>query len=400
MSSPDSGARAAELPSTIMNQWRNHGLTLSLGLLLLGLAGCRCHPAPGTRLQRCGDEIVVCGQLFHTGAPVVLWMDPDGYDGYRVERRFGSGIVGPSYHVRTNPLTDEEVDRIRHGEWTLDFLREKVDQFVIHYDVAGLSRTCFTVLHDQRNLGVHFMLDLDGTIYQTMDLKECAWHATDANGRSVGVEIANMGAYSINQFAPLQQWYAKDADGRVRITIPQRLGDGGIRTKNFVGRPARNQLISGIVQGGQFRQYDFTPQQYDSLTKLTAALCTVFPKITCDYPRQKRSLGPPTTRPTKGPPGNPTTRPDALAGPDEEGELIPHALPWAQFDNYQGVLGHYHVQTDKIDPGPAFQWDRVIEGARKLMSREAREANAEARGKPARFIPSPPATKPSTRASS
>ena len=42
----------------------------------------------GQRLERRGDEIVVCGQLYHTTAPVVLWMDPGGYDAYRLERRF------------------------------------------------------------------------------------------------------------------------------------------------------------------------------------------------------------------------------------------------------------------------------------------------------------------------
>src|SRR5579862_7016785 len=43
---------------------------------------------PGEKLQRSGDEIVVCGQFFHTGTPVVTWMDPGGYDAYRVEARF------------------------------------------------------------------------------------------------------------------------------------------------------------------------------------------------------------------------------------------------------------------------------------------------------------------------
>ena len=33
-------------------------------------------------------EIVIAGQYFHTGAPVVLWTDPGGYDAYRTERRF------------------------------------------------------------------------------------------------------------------------------------------------------------------------------------------------------------------------------------------------------------------------------------------------------------------------
>src|SRR5262245_52251775 len=43
---------------------------------------------PGTLAPRAGDEIVVAGQFVHTGTPVVLWLDPGGYDAYRVERRF------------------------------------------------------------------------------------------------------------------------------------------------------------------------------------------------------------------------------------------------------------------------------------------------------------------------
>ena len=47
-------------------------------------------PRPGQPVPRTGDEIMVAGQLFHTGTPVVLWVDPEGYDGYRVERRFAA----------------------------------------------------------------------------------------------------------------------------------------------------------------------------------------------------------------------------------------------------------------------------------------------------------------------
>src|SRR5438046_1087056 len=58
-----------------------------VALVLIG--GCS-HQQPkvvGQRLERKGDEIVVAGQYFHTGAPVVLWTDPGGYDAYRTERR-------------------------------------------------------------------------------------------------------------------------------------------------------------------------------------------------------------------------------------------------------------------------------------------------------------------------
>jgi hypothetical protein len=82
------------------------------------------------------------------------------------------------------------------------------------------------------------MLDLDGTIYQTLDLKERAWHATISNSRSIGIEIANMGGYRKEEGSPLEHWYTKDANGRTRITLPASLGDGGIRTPHFVGHPA------------------------------------------------------------------------------------------------------------------------------------------------------------------
>jgi len=318
---------------------------------VLFVAGCKTTPRPGAITARKGDEIMVAGQLVHTGTKVVLWTDPGGYDAYRVERRFSprekSGWdesiaenkeLSPNrYNLRNRGLTDEEIERVRGGGWDLPTLQKVVDQFVIHYDVCGTSRQCFRVLHDMRSLSVHFMLDLDGTIYQTLDLKERAWHASESNSRSVGVEIANMGAYPVSGKNPFDQWYAKDADGKIRITIPERFGDGGILTPNFVGRPARNEPITGNVQKQDLLQYDFTPEQYRALTKLTAALCTVLPKIKCDYPR------------------------------GADGKLITHRLTDEELKNLTGVIGHYHIQLNKVDPGPAFQWDNVVDGANRLM---------------------------------
>ena len=42
-----------------------------------------------------------------------------------------------------------------------------------------------------------------------------------------------------------------------------------------------------------------------------------------------------------------------------------------EYENYHGLLGHYHVQENKQDPGPAFQWDKVTNGARALMAHAA-----------------------------
>src|SRR6185312_17037912 len=66
----------------------HHVPLFALALALALGSGCRTAPRPGAPLARTGDEIIVAGQLFHTGTKVVLWTDPGGYDAYRVERRF------------------------------------------------------------------------------------------------------------------------------------------------------------------------------------------------------------------------------------------------------------------------------------------------------------------------
>lgn len=334
--------------------------TLAIVLMLVLLSGCQARP--GSELRRRGDEIVVCGRLFHTGAPVVLWSDPGGYDAYRTEKRFvpweraawtppapekkadGPGTPNRSgirFATRIGqpdcPLSTDDFERIRGGGWDLPTLQRCVDQFVLHYDVCGTSRQCFRILHDVRGLSVHFMLDIDGTIYQTLDLKERAWHATTSNDRSIGIEIANIGAYPEKEYPRvLGEWYPDDGGGP-RIRLPDRMGDGGVRTPNFVGIPARPEPIRGVIQGRELWMYDLTPQQYDSLIKLTAALCTIFPGITCDYPR------------------------------DAEGRLITAKLPDEELKTLRGVIGHYHMQDNKTDPGPALQWDLVIDGARRKL---------------------------------
>jgi N-acetylmuramoyl-L-alanine amidase len=327
---------------------------VAIVMLSLGAAGCASFPQPGTPESRRGDEIVAAGRFFHTGTRVILWMDPGGYDAYRVQRRFApldksgwdaSHAADPElapnrYGLRLAGLTTNEIEAVRGGGWSLPQLQKVVDQFVIHFDAAGTSRRCFATLQDLRGLSVHFMCDVDGTIYQTLDLKECAWHATIANSRSVGIEMANIGAYDVGASDSLEDWYRIGADGRTRLNLPDAFGAAGVWTPGFVGHPARANPVHGTVQGRELVQYDFTPQQYAALIKLTATLCKIFPRIECQFPA------------------------------DAHGEVIPHKLTDAEWKNFHGVLGHYHIQTDKVDPGPAFQWNYLIEGASSILRRE------------------------------
>lgn len=313
---------------------------------LLLLAACSSTPGVGDVIGRTGEEIVVAGQLVHVGAPVVLWVDPDGYDAYRPWPHFSDPEAGESQAARYGfrrlapgggEPDEEQRRRARNGQWSLAELGQVVDQLVLHYDVCGTSEVCFRVLQDDRHLSVHFLLDLDGTIYQTLDVEERAWHATIANDRSVGVEIAQAGARPLADAAQLDEWYAPAEDGATRVTLPERFGDGGQRDPDWSPRTARPGLQYGAINDQELVQFDFTEAQYRSLAKLTAALHRALPGIRLEAPR------------------------------DENGRVIRSALTREQFDAFSGVLGHYHVQTNKQDPGPAFDWDRLLREARALV---------------------------------
>lgn len=307
---------------------------LALAALPSLVAACATAPPLEPAHVRDGDEISICGELFDTGVPVVLWYDDDGYSAYETRPFFGDeGPRGLRYRpgrAVDDPSLQERVDE---RGFELDELREVVDQFVVHFDVCGTSENCFRVLQDERKLSVHFLLDIDGTLYQTLDLADQAWHARQANPRSVGVEIAQIGAWDPGDRASLERWYGEDADG-VRITVPADYGDGGVRTPAFVGRPAREGLVRGVVNGRELVQYDFTPEQYVSLVALVAALHGELPRIRLDAPR------------------------------DEEGRVRDSVLSDDEFDAFEGILGHFHVTEVKVDPGPAFDWEGFLTAVR------------------------------------
>jgi len=296
----------------------------ALTLLISVFAVTGCWRYKTAKLSGAGDEIVVAGQTYHTGTRVITWLETGGYNGY-----VG---VKPFLRRKTSGKHDDD-ERARASAWNLTGLQSVIDQFVIHYDGHGLSKLCFPVLQ-QRQLSVHFLLDLDGTIYQTVDLQERALHATTSNDRAIGIEIANVGAFPVGDPQILDRWYRKDATGQTRIQIPKELGDPRLQARPFSASPVRSEVVRGSIQGEEWAQYDFTAEQYEALIKLTAALCRLFPQIKNDYPR------------------------------DDHGALRSTKLPDDQLAQFKGILGHYHIQTNKNDPGPAFQWDKLIEGVR------------------------------------
>ena len=49
------------------------------------------------------------------------------------------------------------------------------------------------MLHDERGLSCHFIIDNDGTIYQGLDLALMGFQAGGFNAHSIGVELCNRG---------------------------------------------------------------------------------------------------------------------------------------------------------------------------------------------------------------
>jgi N-acetyl-anhydromuramyl-L-alanine amidase AmpD len=260
---------------------------------------CRSAPALSAAAPRIepprGDSVVIAGERFPIGTHVVLWSEPSGFNGY----------------ASAPLLAGEEPESYQPGRAglgarpSLTALCGRIDQLVLHYDAAGSSAECFRIL-EQRNLSAHFLLDVDGTLYQTLDVAEQAWHATKANARSIGVEIAHRGAFP-----------AASAEAESEL------------------RGAR--VVEGVVQGERLVQAEFPPEQLAALVKLAAGLCRALPRIRPEAPR------------------------------DAHGRVRNAVLGAAEYAAFHGILGHFHVQTNKLDPGPAFPWEGFLaELAREL----------------------------------
>src|SRR5262249_9745465 len=269
------------------------------------------------------------------------WRDDGGYDAYLRQKYFAVEPVPDGklrYAEVRGDLPAAIAARVAQRGWSLDDLQQLVHLFVLHFDACGTSRQCFKVLHDHRYLSVHFLLDVDGTIYQTLDLQEQAHHATIANAASVGVEIAHPGCWPAPDHPDLRRWYERDGRGW-RMQFPG-LGEPLLRTAGFVARPARPELVEGEIHGVRYWQFDFTREQYSALAHLLAALHRVFPRSGREPPR-------------------------AAPGSARATRLSP-----AERAASAGVAGPSPVQDNKQDPGRALQWDRLLQDARALSDRE------------------------------
>jgi len=162
--------------------------------------------------------------------------------------------------------------------------------FVCHWDVCLSSESCFKVLQN-RGLSVHFLIDNDGTIYQTMDMNDIAYHAGGRkwNERSVGVEISN--AY----YPKHQSWYKRQGLGERPIIKDAKVH--GAKLKPFTG---------------------FYPEQINALKALMKAVHNA------------------TGMPLKAP-------------LDRSGNTNTTTSKKCADGKFEGFISHYHLKKSKID---------------------------------------------------
>ena len=168
--------------------------------------------------------------------------------------------------------------------------QRKIRYFVNHWDVCLNSKSCQNVLN-KRGVSVHFLIDNDGTIYQTMDLQHAAWHAGSSrtNRPSVGVEISN--AY----YPRYQNWYTRNG---------------------FKERPI---IEDAWVHGSKLEPFmGFYPEQLEALKSLWRAI--------------------------HGATGIPYETPE-----NQFGKTSTKYEQNVAYGDFEGFVSHYHVNKSKID---------------------------------------------------
>ena len=168
--------------------------------------------------------------------------------------------------------------------------KRNIRYFVNHWDVCLNSKSCQSVL-DNRGISVHFLIDNDGTIYQTLDLQHAAWHAGSAraNRASAGVEITN--AY----YPRYQNWY---------------------KNNGFGERPI---IEDAWVHGDKLEPFTgFYPQQINALKALWKAISNA---TDIPYECPLNQFGKTSTK-------------------------YEQRVPYGKFT---GFVSHYHVSKNKID---------------------------------------------------
>jgi N-acetyl-anhydromuramyl-L-alanine amidase AmpD len=250
-------------------------------------------------------DLIIGGQLFKIDAPVVNWHDsgwdartprcvpvPGFSESYSCITAYGERAKWKGLRrYSTRPALRKQGETPRYAD-----VRQLIRKFVVHHDGCADAKMCFNVLHNERGLSCHFLIDNDGKIYQTLDLGLMGFHASADNVDSVGVELASRGEVELDG----PEYYSKK------------------------GRIKRQQTLCK-VNGHTYKVWAYTDQQWRAFKELARALRSLLPNLPLEYPQD---------------PAKPGHQAWKTLGNDH--------VPL----NFAGYVGHYHLTNRKWDPGP------------------------------------------------
>jgi len=205
-------------------------------------------------------EIIIANQRFQVAAPVKNWTTT-GWDAtvescIRPTHACGNGGITPYGQGTINTGKRRYAFRPHLRKYAknppLDAVKAVVKQFIFHHDGCANAAMCWEVLHNERGLSCHFIVDNDGTIYQTIDLAYMAYHAAEYNIGSIGVEISNRGEAH------------------------------GIHDPYYRGK---REITSCTINNSKILCFDFTPAQYASMRQLCSDLTHFLPNLPIEYPQ-------------------------------------------------------------------------------------------------------------------
>jgi len=246
-------------------------------------------------------EILIGGQRFSVGdITVVAYDEPGAYSFYSIDTKSGMPCFGPRYEKPGKPVT------------TIEQLFGFVHQLIIHTDLTRDSKGCFNALVG-RDLSTHFMIEWDGTCYQPLDLLDCGYHAGESNSGGIGLDMNNM-------MKNLEK--AENANAPPYDPDHERYAE---MSKKKYNRPRSDRME---INGAKVRSWGYTDPQYNALIQVLKELTNRFTNLKAQYPV------------------------------DAKGDVVGRVLD--DFQGFNGFMAHWHVEAQRWDPGPGFDWQRVF----------------------------------------
>jgi N-acetyl-anhydromuramyl-L-alanine amidase AmpD len=178
-------------------------------------------------------------------------------------------------------------------------LESVIDLLVLHDSHSTTAREAVVEMDDSGH-STHFLIDWDGTIFQTLDLAWEGNHVKRAgiDRRSIAIDLVN------------------PAEVGTRPPTPPGVD------RETVGRPLGH---FALIQGKDLQHWGYTEPQKTALVQLVRALVSRLPRVTARVPAS------------------------------EDGAILRSYVPGAE--TLTGVAGHLHLFQVAYDPGSGFDWE-------------------------------------------